>query len=111
MISRLKYSLMAKKDHPKAHEPENQDEQSPESVETMSFEQAMAELEQISARLEANELSLAGSLAAYQRGGQLLAHAKALLESVQTQIEVIDEQGRRSVPSHTFLPDDGPPAC
>ena len=101
---------MAKKDPSKAHEPENQAEQSFESIQTMSFEQAMAELEQISARLDANELSLAGSLAAYQRGGQLLAHAKALLESVQTQSEVIDEQGRRSVPSHTFLPDDGPPA-
>jgi exodeoxyribonuclease VII small subunit len=101
---------MAKKDSSKAHEPEHQAEESLESIQTMSFEQAMAELEQISARLDANELSLAGSLAAYQRGGQLLAHAKALLESVQTQIEVIDEQGRRSVPSHTFLADDGPPA-
>jgi hypothetical protein len=30
------------------------------------------------------------------------------LESVQTQIEIVDEQGRRSVPSQTFLPDDGP---
>ncbi|MGA0891404.1 MAG: exodeoxyribonuclease VII small subunit, partial [Burkholderiaceae bacterium] len=53
-------------------------------------------------------LSLADSLAAYQRGGLLLAHAKALLEAVQTQIELVDEQGRRSVPRQTFLPDDGP---
>jgi exodeoxyribonuclease VII small subunit len=98
---------MAKKDHSKATGLENQGQEILESIQNMSFEQAMAELEQISDSLDSNELSLADSLVAYQRGGLLLAHAKALLEAVQTQIELVDEQGRRSVPRQTFLPDDG----
>jgi exodeoxyribonuclease VII small subunit len=99
---------MAKKDHSKALKAEIPSKSLVKPIESLSFEQSMAELEQISARLDANELPLADSLAAYQRGSALLTHAKALLESVQEQIEVIDEQGRRLVPSHALLPGDGP---
>jgi exodeoxyribonuclease VII small subunit len=99
---------MAKKDHFKAPGDEIPSKSLLKPIESLSFEQSMSELEQISARLDANELSLADSLADYQRGSALLAHAKALLESVQEQIEVIDEQGRRSVPSQALLPGDGP---
>lgn len=98
---------MAKKDLSRTHAPENRTVEGSEPIQDMSFEQAMEELERISSQLDSNALSLADSLAAYQRGGLLLGHAQALLESVQTQIEIVDEQGRRSVPSQTFLPDDG----
>lgn len=68
-----------------------------QAIEEMSFEAAMAAVEQESTRLESGQLSLAESLVAYQRGTALLAHAQSLLDQVVEQIEVIDAQGRSEV--------------
>ncbi len=68
-----------------------------QAIEEMSFEAAMAAVEQESARLESGQLSLSESLVAYQRGTALLAHAQSLLDQVVEQIEVIDAQGRSEV--------------
>lgn len=61
----------------------------------LSFEQAMAEIEQVVARLEQPDVPLAESLAAYQRGAALMRHAQAILNQVQSDIEVI-ESGKTS---------------
>jgi exodeoxyribonuclease VII small subunit len=67
----------------------------------------MAALEAETQRLESGQLSLAESLAAYQKGASLLRHAQNLLQAVQEEIEVIDEQGRRTMPRGDFIADHG----
>jgi exodeoxyribonuclease VII small subunit len=56
-----------------------------------SFETAMAELERIVAEMEGGKLSLEESLAAYQRGAELLSVCRAKLDDAQQQVKVLEE--------------------
>jgi len=62
---------------------------SPEG-EPASFEDAMAELEQLVARMEAGELPLEASVAAYKRGSQLVRYCAAQLDKVDSQVKVLE---------------------
>jgi exodeoxyribonuclease VII small subunit len=55
--------------------------------ESLSFEQALNELESVVEQLEAGQLSLQDSLTLYQRGQQLSQRCNALLDAAETQIE------------------------
>jgi exodeoxyribonuclease VII small subunit len=61
------------------------------SQKTPGFEAAMAELERIVADMEAGKLSLEDSLAAYQRGAELLAFCRGRLEDAQQQVRMLEE--------------------
>ena len=61
-------------------------EKKPES-ESLSFEDALNELESVVAQLEDGQLSLQESLNLYQRGQQLSQRCNALLDAAQSQIE------------------------
>jgi exodeoxyribonuclease VII small subunit len=61
------------------------------SQKTPGFEAAMAELEQIVADMEAGKLSLEDSLAAYQRGAELLTFCRGKLDDAQQQVRVLEE--------------------
>ncbi len=54
-----------------------------------SFEEAMAELEQLVANMESGELPLEASLAAYKRGSELVKYCAAQLERVEKQVRVL----------------------
>jgi exodeoxyribonuclease VII small subunit len=56
-----------------------------------TYEAAMAELEQLVARLESGDLPLDQLMAGYQRGAQLLQHCRDLLQAVEDQIKVLDD--------------------
>lgn len=56
-----------------------------------SYEQALAELEQLVARMESGDLPLEQLLAAYQRGAELLQFCRDKLQAVEAQIKVLDE--------------------
>ena len=55
-----------------------------------SFEQAMAELEQLVAQMEAGELPLEASVAAYKRGSELVKFCAAQLDKVDSQVKVLE---------------------
>lgn len=55
-----------------------------------SFEEAMAELEQLVASMEAGELPLEASVAAYKRGAELVKYCAAQLEKVENQVKVLE---------------------
>jgi exodeoxyribonuclease VII small subunit len=55
-----------------------------------SFEAAMAELEQLVAKMEAGELPLEASVAAYQRGSELVKYCNAQLEKVDGQVKILE---------------------
>ena len=61
------------------------------SQKALSFESALAELEQVVADMEAGKLSLEDSLAAYQRGAELLQYCRGRLDDAQHQVRLLEE--------------------
>jgi exodeoxyribonuclease VII small subunit len=61
------------------------------SHKTVSFEVALAELEQVVADMEAGQLPLEEALAAYKRGAELLQSCRGRLEDAQQQVRVLEE--------------------
>ncbi len=60
-----------------------------QAVETMSFENALKELETIVKRLETGETPLEDSINAYERGTKLKEHCEKKLRDAQAKIERI----------------------
>ena len=58
-------------------------------VETLTFEKALAELEQIVGRLERGDVPLAESIAIYERGEALKNHCARLLGEAEARVEKI----------------------
>ena len=61
----------------------------PSDIAAMSFEDALAELEQIVGRLESGKEPLEQSIAIYQRGSALKAHCETKLNAARLQVEKI----------------------
>jgi exodeoxyribonuclease VII small subunit len=55
-----------------------------------SFEEAMTELEQLVAQMEAGELPLEASVAAYKRGSELVKYCASQLDKVDSQVRVLE---------------------
>jgi exodeoxyribonuclease VII small subunit len=58
-------------------------------ISKMSFEEALAELEQIVRTLESGQGKLDEAIGAYERGAALKAHCEAKLKDAQAKIEKI----------------------
>jgi exodeoxyribonuclease VII small subunit len=56
-----------------------------------SFESALAELESIVAAMEAGDLPLKESLAAYKRGAELVQYCQGALKDARLQVEVLEK--------------------
>ena len=63
----------------------------PADIASLSFEQALAELEQIVARLESGQAPLEASIDMYKRGSALKAHCEAKLNAARLQVEKISQ--------------------
>jgi exodeoxyribonuclease VII small subunit len=59
------------------------------AVETLSFEAALQELENIVTRLEQGQVDLEDSLALYERGQALKAHCEAKLKAAESRLEKV----------------------
>jgi len=59
------------------------------SVDSLSFEAALKELESIVTRLEQGQVDLEDSLALYERGQALKAHCEAKLKAAESRLEKI----------------------
>lgn len=79
----------------------------PADIDSMSFEQAMSELDQVVAKLESGNAPLEQSIDFYTRGTQLKAHCEKLLADAQAKIEKItlDEQ-KKPVGTAAFNADE-----
>jgi len=66
------------------------------AVETMSFEEAMAELEKVVGQLESGNVELEESIQLYERGAKLKAHCEARLKAAEEKVAAItlDENGQ-----------------
>ena len=65
-----------------------------EAAETsMTYEQALAELEALIERIERGEIGLEESLAEYRRGAALLKRCRGILDTAEQQIEQLTADG------------------
>jgi exodeoxyribonuclease VII small subunit len=65
--------------------------ETPPDIETLTFEQALAELEGIVKALESGQGALEASVAAYQRGAALRAHCDRKLAEAEQKVQAIVE--------------------
>ena len=63
----------------------------PADIETLTFEQALAELEGIVKALESGQGALEASVSAYQRGAALRAHCERKLAEAEQKVQAIVE--------------------
>jgi exodeoxyribonuclease VII small subunit len=61
----------------------------PADIAAMSFEDALAELEQIVRRLEAGQVKLDDAIQSYERGAQLKRHCEHKLNEAQQRVDRI----------------------
>ncbi len=60
----------------------------------MTYEQAVAELEEIIRKLESGEASLDDSIALYSRGMELSKFCKDKLDSIEKKISILGQDGK-----------------
>jgi exodeoxyribonuclease VII small subunit len=60
-----------------------------QEIASLTFEQALAELERIVAQMERGDVALEDSISLYQRGAALKAHCEAKLKDAQLKVEQI----------------------
>ena len=58
----------------------------------VSFETALVELESLVERMEAGDLSLEDSLAAFERGVKLTRHCQSALKNAELKVKVLTEE-------------------
>jgi exodeoxyribonuclease VII small subunit len=75
-----------------------------DDIASLSFEQALAELERIVAELESGKTDLEQSITAYERGARLKAHCETKLKEAQLRVEriVIGPAGAQGVEAADF---------
>ena len=61
----------------------------PADIATMSFEEALVELEQIVRRLESGQVKLDEAILSYERGAQLKQHCERKLNEAQQRVDRI----------------------
>jgi exodeoxyribonuclease VII small subunit len=61
-----------------------------------TFESALTELEKIVSSMEAGQMPLEQSLAAYKRGAELLKFCQAALQDAQQQVKVLEDNVLKS---------------
>lgn len=73
----------------------------PPDIAAMSFEEALAELEQIVRRLEGGQVKLDEAIQSYERGAQLKRHCETKLNEAQQRVDriVIGPEGAIGVES------------
>jgi exodeoxyribonuclease VII small subunit len=74
------------------------------AIESLSFEQALAELEQIVGKLESGQAPLDDSIRLYERGAALKDHCEKRLEAARLRVEkiVMGAQGAPGVETAEF---------
>lgn len=66
-------------------------------IATLSFEAAMAELEEVVRKLESGQVALEESIQLYERGAALKAHCDAKLRAAEEKVELIRARDAQAV--------------
>ena len=65
----------------------------PEEIRNLKFEEARAKLEELVEKMESGNMPLEELISAYEKGSQLTAHCRALLDGLQRRVEIIVNGG------------------
>jgi exodeoxyribonuclease VII small subunit len=71
-----------------------------------TFEEALAELEQILSDIENGEVGLEESLVKYERGNFLIGHCRGVLNRAEKQIELLSKAGDGELEAQPLNEDD-----
>lgn len=73
---------------------------------TLSFEEAMKELEAIVSKLDSGDFSLEESITLFQKGVELSKYCSSRLEEIEKRVRILtDSNGRMEESDFTDLPD------
>ena len=64
-----------------------------EESKTVTFEEAVAQLEQIVAAIESGQIGLEESLAKYEQGMALVKRCRGILDRAEKRIEILNQSG------------------
>lgn len=78
-----------------------------DDIKSMSFEQALDELEDIVRRLESGDIALDGAIQAYARGAALKNHCDQKLRQAEQRVSRINITDDGTVTAETINPDSG----
>jgi len=73
----------------------------------LTFEQALAKLEQIVQQIEQGQVSLEESIAKYAEGTRLIRQCRGILESAEKKIQVLSQAGEGQLASQGELEELG----
>ena len=68
-------------------------DQTTDALEEVPFETALSELESLVEKMEAGDLSLEDSLAAFERGVKLTRHCQSSLKAAELKVKLLTESG------------------
>ena len=71
------------------------DQQRPQSLDDLAFEEAYERLEEVLSQLQMGNMTLDESLAAYEEGMALAAHCQTLLDAAELRVETLGACFRR----------------
>ena len=77
-----------------------------DTLEKMTFEEAMKELERLVDSLDKGDVSLDEAIAAYDRGSQLKDHCQKKLNEAKMKVETIQSSGDSKVIENRLTPFD-----
>lgn len=82
--------------------------EAPPEIQSLSYEDALTELDSLIKRLESGSIDLADSIACYERGAALAAHCSRLLEATEQKVErlVLGPDGKPSEEALSDLDED-----
>lgn len=87
-------------------EPSSEGRSVPADIERMAFDQALAELQSVVARLEAGGLALESSIELYERGVALHAQCARLLSTAELRVQRLVEGAGGRLSVLDLRPDD-----
>jgi len=64
-----------------------------DKISSLRFEEGLKIVEELVARVETGALSLDKALQAYERGAQIVAHLRQVLEGAEVKLKILNEKG------------------
>ena len=77
----------------------------------LTFEQALAKLEEIVQQIEQGQVSLEESISKYAEGTSLIRQCRTILESAEKKIQVLSQNNQGELSAESDLEDLGQPPC
>jgi exodeoxyribonuclease VII small subunit len=76
-----------------------------ETIEKLTFEQAIAQLQEIVEKVETGQVGLEDAIGQYETGCNLVRHCKQILENAERKIEILSKSLEGQITTQPFSPD------